>query len=122
MLCRVAFQRSPITRGRPFRDLQVQTWSRGKLCLARRIADPEIGRQLQNAEQSGTYEIVAGRWLVLSASKRHAEPAGWQQEIIFEFVSAERRAGSCTGASTSARRLGCELKKSVVRLVVNPTL
>jgi hypothetical protein len=42
--------------------------------------------------ESGTYEIVAGHWLVLSASKRHgrARLAG-SKEIIFEFVSGGKK-------------------------------
>jgi len=61
--------------------------------------------------ESGTYEIVAGRWLVLSASKRHGRARlDGSKEIFLSLSPAERRAGSSTGASTTARRLGCELK------------
>jgi hypothetical protein len=42
--------------------------------------------------ESGTYEIVAGRWLVLSAAKRHGRARlGGSTEIIFEFVSGGRK-------------------------------
>jgi len=56
------------------------------------IADPEIGRQLQNAERECTYEIVAGRWLVLSASKRHgrARLDGEKKLIIFTYLAIQR--------------------------------
>jgi hypothetical protein len=42
--------------------------------------------------ESGTYEIVAGRWLVLSASKRHGRARlDGSKEIIFEFVSGGKK-------------------------------
>ena len=43
--------------------------------------------------ESGTYEIVEGRWLVLSASKRHgrARLDGSSKEIIFEFISGGKK-------------------------------
>jgi len=42
--------------------------------------------------ESGTYEIVAGRWLVLSASKRHGRARlDGSKEIIFEFVSRGKK-------------------------------
>jgi hypothetical protein len=42
--------------------------------------------------ESGTYEIVAGRWLVLSAAKRHGRARlDGSTEIIFEFVSGGRK-------------------------------
>jgi hypothetical protein len=38
--------------------------------------------------ERGTYEIVAGRWLVLSTSKNHGKARlDGSKEIIFEFVS-----------------------------------
>jgi hypothetical protein len=42
--------------------------------------------------ESGTYEIVAGRWLVLSASKKHGRARlDGSKEIIFEFISGGRK-------------------------------
>jgi hypothetical protein len=42
--------------------------------------------------ESGTYEIVAGRWLVLSAAKKHGRARlDGSKEIIFEFVSGGRK-------------------------------
>jgi hypothetical protein len=43
-------------------------------------------------DESGTYEIVAGHWLVLSASKKHgrARLAG-SKEIIFNFISGGKK-------------------------------
>jgi hypothetical protein len=42
--------------------------------------------------ESGTYEIVAGRWLVLSAAKKHGRARlDGSTEIIFEFVSGGRK-------------------------------
>ena len=43
--------------------------------------------------EHGTYEIVSGHWLVLSASKNHgrARLDGSSKEIIFEFVSRGKR-------------------------------
>jgi hypothetical protein len=42
--------------------------------------------------ESGTYEIVAGRWLVLSAAKKHGRARlDGSTEIVFEFVSGGRK-------------------------------
>ncbi len=42
--------------------------------------------------ETGTYEIVAGRWLVLSASKSHGRARlDGSKEIIFEFVSRGKK-------------------------------
>jgi hypothetical protein len=42
--------------------------------------------------ERGTYEIVAGRWLVLSASKKHGKARlDGNKGIIFEFVSRGKR-------------------------------
>jgi hypothetical protein len=42
--------------------------------------------------ESGTYEIVAGRWLVLSASKKRGRARlDGNKEIIFEFVSGGKK-------------------------------
>jgi hypothetical protein len=46
----------------------------------------------QILSERGTYEIVAGRWLVLSASKRRGKARlDGNKEIIFEFVSGGKR-------------------------------
>ena len=38
--------------------------------------------------ETGTYEIVAGHWLVLSASKHHGKARlDSSKEIVFEFIS-----------------------------------
>jgi hypothetical protein len=43
-------------------------------------------------DESGTYEIVAGRWLVLCASKNHGKARlDGSKEIIFEFVSGGKK-------------------------------
>jgi hypothetical protein len=42
--------------------------------------------------ESGNYEIVAGRWLILSASKNHGRARLYgSNKIIFEFVSGGKR-------------------------------
>jgi hypothetical protein len=42
--------------------------------------------------ESGTYEIVAGHWLVLSASKkRHRARLDGSKEIIFNFISGGKK-------------------------------
>jgi hypothetical protein len=42
--------------------------------------------------ETGTYEIVSGHWLVLSASKRHGRARlDGSKEIIFEFVSRGKK-------------------------------
>ena len=42
--------------------------------------------------ESGTYEIVAGRWLILSASKNHGRARLYgSKKIIFEFVSGGKK-------------------------------
>jgi hypothetical protein len=42
--------------------------------------------------EHGTYEIVSGHWLVLSASKNHGRARlDGSKEIIFEFVSGGKR-------------------------------
>lgn len=46
----------------------------------------------QILSERGTYEIVAGRWLVLSASKKHGKARlDGNKEIIFEFISGGKR-------------------------------
>jgi len=46
----------------------------------------------QILSERGTYEIVAGRWLVLSTSKNHGKARlESNKEIIFEFVSGGKR-------------------------------
>jgi hypothetical protein len=40
----------------------------------------------------GTYEILRGHWLVLSAAKNHRKARlDGRQEIIFEFVSGGKK-------------------------------
>ena len=42
--------------------------------------------------EHGTYQIVAGHWLVLSASKNHGKARlDGSKEIIFEFVSGGKK-------------------------------
>src|ERR1700690_1147702 len=42
--------------------------------------------------ERGTYEIVSGRWLVLSTSKNHGKARlDGSREIIFEFVSGGKK-------------------------------
>jgi hypothetical protein len=42
--------------------------------------------------ERGTYEIVAGRWLVLSTSKNHGKARlDGTKEIIFEFFSGGKK-------------------------------
>jgi hypothetical protein len=42
--------------------------------------------------ERGTYDVVAGRWLVLSASKKHGKARfDGRREIIFEFVSRGKK-------------------------------
>jgi hypothetical protein len=46
----------------------------------------------QILSERGTYEIVAGHWLVLSASKNHGRARlDGSKEIIFNFVSGGRK-------------------------------
>jgi hypothetical protein len=42
--------------------------------------------------ERGTYEIVSGRWLVLSTSKNHGKARlDGSREIIFEFISGGKK-------------------------------
>lgn len=42
--------------------------------------------------ERGTYEIVSGRWLVLSTSKNHSKARlDGSKEIVFEFVSGGKK-------------------------------
>ena len=42
--------------------------------------------------ETGTYEIIAGHWLVLSASKRHGRARlDGSKEIIFTFISGGKK-------------------------------
>ena len=46
----------------------------------------------QILSERGTYEIVAGHWLVLSTSKNHGKARlDGSKEIIFEFVSGGKK-------------------------------
>jgi hypothetical protein len=42
--------------------------------------------------ERGTYEVLAGRWLVLSASKNHGKARlDGSKEIVFEFISGGKK-------------------------------
>ncbi len=46
----------------------------------------------QMLDERGTYEILRGRWLVLSASKNHGRARlDGSKEIIFEFLSGGKK-------------------------------
>jgi hypothetical protein len=46
----------------------------------------------QMLAERGTYEVIAGRWLVLSASKNHGKARlDGGKEIVFEFTSHGRK-------------------------------
>jgi hypothetical protein len=63
---------------------------------AQRCSAPSIELKSDGSYQilaeRGTYEIVAGRWLVLSTSKNHGKARlDGSNEIIFEFVSGGKK-------------------------------
>jgi hypothetical protein len=45
----------------------------------------------QMLAEHGTYEILRGHWLVLSATKNHGRARLNGKEIIFEFFSAGKK-------------------------------
>ena len=45
----------------------------------------------QILDEHGTYEILSGHWLVLSAAKHHGRARLDGRQIIFEFVSGGKR-------------------------------
>jgi hypothetical protein len=74
-----------------YRCVKVEIAGKTDQCSAPSIELNSDGSYQILAER-GTYEIVAGRWLVLSTSKNHgkARLAG-SREIVFEFVSGGRK-------------------------------
>jgi len=73
--------------------------------------------------ESGTYEIVAGRWFGHVGIQEHGR-AGWMavRQIIFEFVSGGKKPARLPvlinlkkRASTNGPQVGCERRTSVAR-------
>jgi hypothetical protein len=71
--------------------MKVEVAGKTRPCTAPSIELNSDGSYQILAER-GTYQIVAGHWLVLSASKNHGKARlDGSKEIIFEFVSGGRK-------------------------------
>ena len=70
---------------------KVEVAGKSKSCSAPSLELNSDG-SYQILSERGTYEIVAGRWLVLSTSKNHGKARlDGNKLIIFEFVSGGRK-------------------------------
>lgn len=74
-----------------YRCVSVEIAGKLKHCSAPSLEMKSDG-SYQILDEKGTYEILKGRWLVLSTTKNH----GWarldgSKEIVFEFVSGGKR-------------------------------
>ncbi len=71
--------------------MRVEVAGKTQPCTAPSIELNSDGSYQILAER-GTYQIVAGHWLVLSASKNHGKARlDGSKEIIFEFVSGGKK-------------------------------
>ena len=71
-----------------YRCVTIEVAGKAKSCTAPSIEMNSDG-SYQILSERGTYEILRGHWLVLSAAKNHgrARLEGNYKQIIFEFVS-----------------------------------
>ena len=74
-----------------YKCVSVEIAGKAKHCSAPSLEMKSDG-SYQILSEKGTYEIVKGRWLVLSTSRNH----GWarldgSKKIVFEFVSGGKR-------------------------------
>jgi hypothetical protein len=71
--------------------MKVEVAGKSQPCTAPSLELSSDGSYQILAER-GTYQIVAGHWLVLSASKNHGKARlDGSKEIIFEFVSGGKK-------------------------------
>ena len=74
-----------------YKCAKVEIEGKSKPCSAPSIELYSDG-SYQILSERGTYEIVAGRWLVLSTSKNRGKARlDGSKEIVFEFVSGGRK-------------------------------
>jgi hypothetical protein len=75
-----------------YRCVSVEVAGKAKRCKAPAIELNSDGSYEMLSER-GTYEIVRGQWLVLSASKNHgrARLDSNNKQIIFEFISGGKK-------------------------------
>jgi hypothetical protein len=81
----------PVLSG-TYRCVSVEIAGTAKHCTAPSIEMNSDG-SYQILSEHGTYEILRGHWLVLSASKNHgrARLDGNNKQIIFEFLSGGKK-------------------------------
>lgn len=71
--------------------INMEVAGKAKSCSAPSIELNSDG-SYQILSERGTYEIVAGQWLVLSTSKNHGKARlDGRKQIIFEFVSGGKK-------------------------------
>lgn len=81
----------PVLSG-TYRCVSVEVAGKTKNCTAPSLEMNSDG-SYQILSEHGTYEILRGHWLVLSASKNHgrARLDGNNKQIIFEFLSGGKK-------------------------------
>jgi len=87
-----AVQAAPLSLSGTYRCVSVEVGGKSKHCTAPSIEMNSDGSYSILSEH-GTYEILRGHWLVLSAAKKHgrARLDGANKQIIFEFLSGGKR-------------------------------
>ncbi len=87
-----AVQAAPVSLSGTYRCVSVEIAGKAKHCTAPSIEMNSDG-SYQILSEHGTYEILRGHWLVLSASKNHgrARLDGNNKQIIFEFFSGGKK-------------------------------
>jgi hypothetical protein len=73
-----------------YRCVSVEVAGKAHACKAPSLEMNSDGSYQMLAER-GTYEILRGHWLVLSASKNHGRARLTGKEIIFEFISGGKK-------------------------------
>jgi hypothetical protein len=73
-----------------YRCVSVEIAGKAHPCTAPSLEMNPDGSYQMLAER-GTYEILSGHWLVLSAAKNHGRARVTGKEIIFEFLSGGKR-------------------------------
>jgi hypothetical protein len=73
-----------------YRCVSVEVEGKMHPCTAPSLEMNPDGSYQMLAER-GTYEILPGHWLVLSASKNHGKARLHGKEIIFEFLSGGKK-------------------------------
>ena len=83
---------APVSLSGTYRCVSVEVAGKAKHCTAPAIEMNSDG-SYDILSEHGTYEILRGQWLVLSAAKNHgrARLDSNNKQIIFEFISGGKK-------------------------------